>query len=203
MASGIRLFLDIRSGSVAAAIAGPGEGQGTYNVSYSRRRNFPILPVFKGERLLSSMLGEIKELLLGVRAVNSGPFAKVHVTIGSPWFFSETKTIKHLSDTPTKCERGWLDKTIDTEVSEFIHRNFNGRKPEIIERILLRVSLNGYETTRPFGRIAQEQEFTIYVSAVESSTVNTIRHAVAEILGPDKLEFHTQPICSFPAALSS
>ncbi len=202
MPNGSRLFIDIRSGSVGAAVASPGEKEGTHDVSISTRRNLPILAAFKGERLLSAMLGELRELLKEVRSSNPGSFSKVHVTIASPWFYSETKTIRHTSETDSKCDKEWIRKMVEAETSEFMARNFSDRSPEIVEKVIMRVSLNGYETRRPFGKLAKEQVFTLYASAVETQTVSSIRKALADALGSHRIELHTMPLSALPAAAS-
>ena len=198
MPNSIYMFLDIRGGSVGVAIIERGKNTED-TLLFSKRRVLPILNEFKCERLISTMVSEARELLLGVRKVNIGRIKKVYITIGSPWFFSETQTIIHKSDIPTKCDKNWLDMKIDEEVNGFILRNFNNRKPEIIEKVLLRTTLNGYQTDKPFGKLAQEQEFTLYLSAVETNTVNTIRRVVNDVFGSHQIEFHTMPLLALIA----
>src|SRR3989344_1390911 len=195
----LRVFLDIRSGSVGLAIvrfASNGILKDVPEVIFCIRKHLPFIQKSKNERLLSTTINVVREVLITGRKHVQKDFKEVHVTFGPPWYFYETQTIKHASEKETICDKNWFKKIADSEVEAFISRNFHNRKPDIIEKTLLRATLNGYETSSPLTGAAKEYEFTFYISAVELSTTNSIRGSISEILGISEVKMHTMaPLC--------
>src|SRR3989344_5686049 len=140
MHNGLRMFLDVRSGSVGGAIARYNKETKQSEAIFSARFNLPILQSFKDERLLSSMFEEIGKMLERMRKCAPGAPEEFHVTICSPWFFSETRTVRHSAGYHSVCDKKWFEKILSTESSLFLNQPFFEKKTRILERTLLNSS---------------------------------------------------------------
>lgn len=92
--------------------------------------------------------------------------------ISSPWYLSETHSVKMKREEPFIITKEEFDKILKDENSLFFKKlknEFSAGNFKFIEAEISDVFLNGYETPVPFGKRAKKAEFLIYLSAVKKS----------------------------------
>jgi hypothetical protein len=188
------LILDIRSGSLGLAIISYAGAK--REITHCVRKSLPLQKDFESSRLIVQVGNALRQLLTETQSQRPKfrPH-KIHIVIGSPWHLSETSTVLHKSPKEVEYDEKLVRKLFADEESDFRVSHFGERKPETIEREMLLVTLNGYPTSRPFGRSASEIGITFYLSMIDTDFLDVVRSAVGSVWKADQI-FHTFPYLS-------
>jgi len=121
--------------------------------------------------------------------------------LASPWYLSETRTIKMTKDKPFVFTSKLADDMLDRELASI--RNLYKEKysntksePEIIEQQVMGVSLNGYLVDQPLGMHSRSAEMNMAISMSPKSALDAIREILSQT-------FHHIPITFSSFVLSS
>ena len=167
------LVFDIGSGSVGGAIVLTSKAH-TPTILYSFRTDIPFQEVAAGRRLSSLMLRSLSQVVAalsreGFEIAGFGTkrprIKKILVSLSAPWVASMTSFLSLKNKEAT---------TITEEVFNalFLHsanasdspRSITPKGSVKIEELLIKASLNGYETSAPYGKEALSAEFVIFSS---------------------------------------
>lgn len=185
------LIIDVRSGSIGLAVltyspSGP-------QITFCNRKSLALQKSFEPSRLIGQMGTELKQFLNEFydKKKSFRPH-KIHVVVGSPWYLSQTRSVVHKSPTIIEYDEKIVRKLFQDEEEEFRTHNFGNRKPETIEREMLAVTLNGYPTSKPFGRKGSEIGISFYLSMIDTDFLEVIKNAINSIWRADQI-YHTFP----------
>lgn len=199
------LVLDIGSGSVGAALALLSRTHSP-TVLYTTRESIPLQAGVSGTRLHSLMLRTLAHVMLGVVAEGfhaagwSGRRPSIReatIVLGAPWTTSQT-TFHQLSHTePLPVSERVLAKLLAEDDKETT-RPGDGETVRIEEK-LIQVTLDGYETSRPFGKAATDALFTVFSSFAPLTLIRGIEDAVSHSLHTHHSSFHSFSLAAFAA----
>ncbi|MEK9131578.1 MAG: hypothetical protein AAB447_01565 [Patescibacteria group bacterium] len=209
----VSLLLDIGSGSVGAALvcfAPKKQPRILYttrtDIAFQKQTDPKRLPL-----LLTRALGTLLESVMkdGVKHTR---FVRpkrqiidaVHVVLASPWYISHTTSKLITKELPIVITPEVLDKYILEEQQALIDslparegQFQEGVRP--VEHSVVRLLLNGYETSQPYGKRAKELCLTSYVSLMPERIAELIDTAVRSVLYPPSIHFHTFGLAAFTA----
>ena len=129
---------------------------------------------------------------------------KVHITLSSPWYLSQTKVLKVRKDAPFAVTADFMKNLVELEKKNFRESlalgpyaaNFN-EKLQVIESKVILTKLNGYETNKPAGKTALKVEVALYLSVASEELVKKITSEVEKKKPGVPIVFHTFPIVAF------
>ena len=207
------LILDIGSGSVAGSFVNFSHAQNP-RILYTNRVPIKIVEELKGERFKQEMFNALNILLLDLNKVglsyldksSKNSIAKIYFSHASPWFISQTKTIRIEKTSPFLVTKEFLSDILQKEEEEFEKANISAddrvdknNSPQVIERKLINVKLNGYKTQNPFGKKATIIELSLFLSLAESSVLQKIEELASKHFHIKEFIFHSFTLISFSA----
>lgn len=192
----LSLVFDIASGAVGGAIVEFG-GTEPPRIIYNHRKLifFDERPD-SGELLkeITKKLDTVAEMLSkeGLRRVaeaglRSGHIKRVHYIFSSPWVVSHTKVVTIRKESEFKVTRKMAEEVAEQEQDNYMkslglytgENNINARST-VIEHLLLRMRVNGYDTMNPFGREAKSLELPFFMSVIDNKALEAMESAVAK-----------------------
>ncbi len=129
----------------------------------------------------------------------------IYCIFSSPWYVSQTKILHYNAPSPIVVTK----KIIDDLVAQFSEQFKNSAvakhalqihdAPELIEKRIIQIRLNGYETALPYGKVAEEVEVSLFTSIISKE----VRSAIAELLhatfNSKHIEMHSFSLSAFSA----
>ena len=165
--------------------------------------------------VLDALSAAVKKVLLGIERdglahltftpLGSRKIMRVHCTVASPWFLSQTKTVSQSFAQEKVYVEAEVKAMVEQEVQVLIEHfktseygeRFN-ETLEVLESDVISLSLNGYENAQPKGKKAKEMSFSLYISLVASDLVSRISDTVDEAFHSGaSVHFHTFPLVLF------
>jgi hypothetical protein len=142
---------------------------------------------------LKSLNSSVKKIFV----VNS-----VDVMISSPWFTSETKSLKIKYDQPHVISKSVIDKILENEEREFEARAVASKTEGVdsyvfVEQKIMRICLNGYPTPKPYGKSAQELELDVVLNLCSKEFFENVRETIQRRFQAHSFEFHTFSLAAF------
>lgn len=139
-----------------------------------------------------------------VRDIQNKKIDVIHVVFSSPWFVSKTQSIHIENSKPKPLQKSEVERCIETEEKIFeeecIHRTdlyFGKVDIAMIERELVKIKLNGYETSSPYLNDVKHSELTLYMSIVPHHILGEIRERAHSYFHTDNVTFNTFPLTLF------
>jgi hypothetical protein len=207
------LFVDIGADRVAASLIHIPRGGKPFEL-YSEEQHISLR--FEGETkdALAIVAGTLEEVLAKIQTeglpvlreqglMSHGKLAvyTVNCFFSSPWFVSQTRSIKIHNDKPMPLTRPMLDKIVASERQSFNANVRSGTYAQnfkenvvVVEAKTMDVTLNGYRLNNPFGKPANDIVITLYLSVVGDALVQTIKQTVGNVLSYGRIMFHTAPL---------
>lgn len=189
------LILNIGSGSVYGAIVNF-EKQTYPTILFTKDSRFPVKTGVNAEGLLTHMLAAVNTVVSDLSKKHKKRIHVAHVVFSSPWFSSFSKSL--YIEKPEAFEVS--EKSVDKLVSEHLETILKGAKAEkskIIERAMPNIRLNGYETTKPFGKKAKTLDVSVYSSIAPAEINKKIESEIYTVLHPSSVVFHTLPFVAW------
>ena len=209
------VVFDVGSGSVGGAIVmlTPDLKR---EILYTVRKEVGYSPELRGERLLADMLKALGGVSIDMastgifgesaqRLFKTG-ISEVFVFLSAPWHVSQTKLLHFKTPTPTLITEKRLrelllaeedDAKASAESAFSTETDLSGAL--LIEQKIIKAALNGYETSSPYGKTAQEVELGIFLSFSPEEVVRRISQNIEELLHPQRITFHTFSLLFFNA----
>jgi len=128
------------------------------------------------------------------------------LVFSSPWYVAKTRSVSIEKSTPFFLDAHTIEDLINSEERKFEEEALSGsldvignRDVRMIERELVRVKLNGYETANPYLKRVQYAELSLYMSLVPHDMLKTMTDLLADRLHIGKTKAYTFPLVSFGA----
>ncbi len=207
----VSLVYDIGSASVGCAIVLYSK-KDVPKIIYSTRKDIIYQERFDIDRFDSLVIKAVKEVSLDVQKKglthlkftklgNANP-KRIFVTISSPWYASQTRAIK-LSEnkafiiTEDKINK-WIEKEIESfKKSDYIKKYSKAGNLKIIEKRIINIKLNGYDTSNPYGKNAKTFEASVVLSVSTEDIIKKIDDTICSIFNCVQVEFNSFPLVAF------
>lgn len=193
-------ILDIGSSSVGGAVVSLG-GDTAPKVLFSVREDMVFQRDLNLERFTSSMLQSLERVLNKLEKSEEEKPHTFFCILSSPWYESETKIIKIKKDKPFIITHKILDELTEKEVSAFrlamdannIAKDLTG----IIDIKNIQIKLNGYETSNPYNKSAENMEAALFIGLGSKKILKAIKNKVSKIFYVKDIVFSTFSLSSF------
>lgn len=141
-----------------------------------------------------------------MKAIKNKKVEDVYAVYSSPWYVSKSTEISISKKEPFILDKNLVDKMIKDEEKKFEEEAISGtydsvrrRDIKMIERELVRIKLNGYETSNPFLKGITSAELSLYMSLVPHSILLKTRELVEKYFHTKTIFSNTFPLVSYGA----
>jgi cell division ATPase FtsA len=195
------LVFDIGSSSVGGSLFYIGKN-GIPRILTAVRELIPIEEILDIDRLLSLTLKSLKKVAGKICMQGLGTPKRVFCVLSSPWYASETRTIKYSKNTPFEFTSKLADELIQKEIVLF-EQAYKTKNSEMegkirpIELKNMRTVLNGYPTNNPFGQKAKDLEMNIFISMSGENILTQIEGAIKQHFHIPIIKFSSFVVASF------
>ena len=198
------LVFDVGSSSVGGALFYT-QTSGAPKVIYSIREQVALEEKTDFDRLLILTLKSLETVASKISLAGLGAPKKVFCVLASPWCASQTRTVNFEKNTPFVFSEKFADSLIQKELklfeedylSEFIIEGNNVRSIELKN---MKTMLNGYVTSEPLGKKAQELEMSLFISISPESVLKKIEETVEKYFRCENIKFSSFMLASFSTA---
>lgn len=193
------LVFDIGSGSVGGAIVISSRNH-IPTILYSFRSEILFQEEATGRRLASLMLRSLSQVVLalsreGFEIAGFGAkrprIKKILVSLSAPWVVPMTSFLQLKNKEPTFVTEKLFSALLEHSANE--PDSSKGRSPKgsvEIEERLIKSTLNGYETSAPYGKEALEAEFAIFSSFSLPRVTGGITDIITHYFHVERVRFH-------------
>lgn len=159
-------------------------------------------------KIVSFFEQALEDLERSLKVNSTASFSKnvdsAHLIFSSPWYVSRTKNVVFEKDDDFVLDQHTLESLMDEEEKKFETEALRGEFPTLvdrdihmIERELIRIKLNGYDTPNPFMKRAKHVELTLYMSLVPHILLEQISNVIKKRFHTDDIKASTFPVVSF------
>jgi hypothetical protein len=170
-------------------------------IIHSVRSEMVFQEVFRFERFVVSMIESVEKVMQELSHLPVPPHSDrtFLCVLASPWYASQTRILRKTFDRPTKIEEKFLNEIHEKEIASFRAKEMNimGGDSVILEMESVQTKLNGYETTKPFGKEAIDFETAMYVSISPRKITQAISDKIQKAFHGKDLHFSSFPFASF------
>ena len=156
--------------------------------------------------------GQIETLILSefetlIKEIKTEDFPKLHnkkcgkpdtalIILSSPWYLSETNTIKMQEAVPFLVTEDLIDKATSN-----IIKAYKGEKDNItvLEQNFLSVIVNGYNIANPIGKKVKDLDINVFTSYSRAESIKKIENIISSNFHLHNIHIHSQSLVSFSA----
>ncbi len=164
---------DISSSSVGGAHALIEQGSNHTNVTLlvQDRRDSGFEEELDIERFVNDTARTLETVIDHVRTGDVHHPDYIQVTLSSPWYTAVTRTITYSKSTAFSCTKRLVNSLVEKDIAALLKEysatgNTFGSESKVAEQHIARCTLNGYETSNPYGKKVQSLELTLTVTLV-------------------------------------
>lgn len=210
----LTVIFDIGSASVAGALVSI-EKDNKPRILYSVRKDMVFQEELDFELFRISMLrtlDDVANILAqdGLRCAedehkNIRSPRQVRCFFSSPWFFSQTREVAYSPSEPFRVTEKLISDIVDDEAREFMSSQNTARKigsgnRTLIEKQVVRIKLNGYETLKPYGQEVSRMDLTFIMSVVPEKLLKETSELIRKKFAVEDLAFGAFPTALFSVA---
>ena len=200
------LVFDIGSSSVGGALFYV-QGSGVPKIISSIREPILLEKKFNIDRFLYSTIKSLNIVTNKICLMGLGAPARIFCVLSSPWYASQTRTIKLKKNTFFIFNSKLADSLIQKEISLFEEEHLAkyknmGQEVRVIEFKTIKTVLNGYATLKPIGQKAKQLEMTIFISITPEQILGKIEETIHRHFHSGKIQFSSFVIASFTTVCS-
>jgi hypothetical protein len=205
------LIFDIGSGSIGGALASVSP-EGT-TIHYSIRRELPPTRRNNSEEFLSSLKYSVslvaeclhKDGLKELKKLNipTTKISKSYCILSSLWYVSELRDLKVRREKPFVVTISHIEGLIERQSSYVKSSQLLTYAEESTDELvkldhkIIDVRINGYATSAPYGKSANELEASVYLSLTPKIVPTTIDRAISKFFHPEEMHFHSVGLTTF------
>jgi hypothetical protein len=170
----------------------------------SRKRDLKYYPDRDRGQIEALILGEFEILM---KEIKTEDFPRLHnkkcgkpetalVVLSSPWYLSETNTIKMQEAVPFLVTEDLIEKATSNIIKEY-----KGEKENItvLEQNFLSVLVNGYNINNPVGKKVKDLDINVFTSYSRVESVKKIEDIISSNFHLHNIHIHSQSLVSFSA----
>ncbi|HAS80486.1 MAG: hypothetical protein UR25_C0001G0090 [Candidatus Nomurabacteria bacterium GW2011_GWE1_32_28] len=198
------LIFDIRSSSVGAAIFEV-QKMGVPKIILSIREPIVFQSEINIDNFLFLTIKALEIVASKVSIMSTSRPKKVFCILSSPWYASQTRTIKLEKNTPFVFTSKLANELIKKEISIFEEehiKNFSdtNNKTRLIEFKNMKTLLNGYQTSDPFNKKTKKLEMIIFISIAGDQILKKIEETIFRHFHYSDVKFSSFAMASFVVA---
>lgn len=157
------------------------------------------------QKLLKSIAENLtKEGVSHIHQNYFGPtISGVHCVFASPWFISQSKTLRNNFENQTTISQSYLDELVRKEEENFKtslrenpHTKAFAENITLIEQKITDIKLNGYSVQAPIGKNAREIELTFFSSFVPNDVLGAVESILHRSFNFRKIRYHSYALAS-------
>ena len=204
------IVLDIGSGSVGAAIVAF-EKRARPTILYSTREDIAHYehPGFK--RFFRAMLNALETATLRLHRetlekntipnVQSRDIEQIYCILASPWYTATTKILCYERNTPFTVTEALVNDLVEQSLRDKNNAPTQEQKEphdtKLIEKKVIQILLNGYETGKPYGQNASSIEVALFTANVAQEIGSRVQSIIRKTWINRKISFHSFALASF------
>ena len=184
---------DIGSGSIGGAmiIISPNKKP---KIISSFRKSFKIREFVSNEFLKKEMLSNLEEVAKFLQKDIHAVPEKVYAFMSSPWARGSLRTIKRSRKEGFVFTEKYAKDLVEDEIQKF--KKENKELDEIIDKRVVKVLLNGYESQKPNGKRVKDSEIQVFLSLSSEEMVNQVEDVIMKTYH-QKIKFTSQMFADF------
>lgn len=175
------LLLDLGSSSIGAALVEL-RPDGAPKIVHFIRETIRLEEVLNTDRFHTFAMHTMHKVIARMCNSNKGVPKRAFCVLASPWYASETRTIKYEQSSPFVFTQKLADSLIEKEIKVFEEEHGIGKGgPNSVRALELRnmkTVLNGYATDNPIGQKATNVKMTIFVSMGEEFILKEMEEGI-------------------------
>lgn len=208
------LLFDIGSSSVGGGVVVIKGGKP--KVVYTNREQFPFEREINHKKLLANMMRALEKSASDIQkngmshltftALGNRHIKNIFCVLSAPWCLSRTRILKIKKDEPLIVTPNLLERIAENEEIE-LNKDaptigdglYEGKaKLCMVERKLIKVRLNGYESRLPIYKKVSNLELSLFLSVTTEGIKDTIESSIAKVFGHHRhIEFNSFSLTSF------
>jgi len=197
-------IFDIGSGSVGGAIVRiPVNGVGLPSILKSARTDIKIQDNLDFDFIMKNMLSALYTTSNSLLHQKVGSPDEIFCVLSSPWYLSETRTIKIERGMPFIFKDKLADKLILKEIQNidqsYKEKYENEGVPDIIEQHVTSVILDEVINHNPLGKKCTKAEMNMIISLSPSIFINNIKNTIFRTFHNTNIKFSSFTISSYVA----
>ncbi|MEK7208839.1 MAG: hypothetical protein AAB677_01110 [Patescibacteria group bacterium] len=194
------LIIDLRSDSVSGALVEPKFDQKKRAVCSeflkTSRREINFQTQFNLERFFGDLVTTLKQVLAELLTDGTRP-NNLTCFLAAPFYVSQTRTVKQVQPAAVTATKHLIENLVEADRRQFqataepLYREIPNDTHELIERKIMQLKLNRYETNSPFGKKAREIEISHYLSVSSRKVLDRFRELFSVSLPKARPVFHS------------
>lgn len=164
-----------------------------YNLEISKDVEVAEFPKLVGRRIR-----QIGDDIKGHKRWKQGEFEleNIHCVFSSLWYSAGVRDISFKADEPFMASEEKVEEAVeqvknDLQEEGVIDTNL------LMEKKGVKVALNGYRVSNPYGKTASKLDITVFISALSTEIHKQITEKLADIFNERKVYFHSFLLASF------
>lgn len=200
----INLIIDIGSGSVGVAVVSVCSDPNIVpEILYTNRKEIKYYGGLNSRRFLFSMINAFEEALTDLQknfisiSKNIINIKETHCFFSSLWHISQTRVLTNENGKDTKIIKSLINRIVEKESKIFETSTLKGdidisaEDIQIIEKKIMQIKLNGYETSEPYSKMAKTLEINFFISAVSKKVIKILEESFFRFFNNKIIQYHT------------
>jgi len=200
----LALVFDIGSSSIGGAVFEV-QKAGIPKIILSVREPIILEEKINIDRFLFLTIKSLEIVASRICMMGVGKPSKIFCVLSSPWYASQTRTIRLEKNTPFLFTSKLADDLITKEINLFEEEHLTkfshiDNKVRPIEFKNMKTMLNGYATPDPFGKKAKTLEMTVFVSMSGEQVLKKMEETIFRHFHCKAIKFSSFVMASFAVA---
>ena len=195
------LVFNVGSSSVGGALF-RAQSSGIPKMIYSISEPIQVEEKIDINNFLSLTIKSLEVVVQKVYGAHLGAPSKIFCVLSSPLYVSQTRVISFAKNTPfiftEKLADGLIQKEIKLFEEEHLIKYENtGNSIRAIEFKNIKITLNGYETSKPLNQKIKELEMSVFISISGEQVLKNIEDTIAKHFHFKQIKFSSFTMASF------
>jgi cell division ATPase FtsA len=198
------LVFDIGSSSIGGAVFEI-QKSGTPKIIKTFREPIILEDKIDTERFLLLTIKALEIVASKICMMGVGKMVKIFCVLSSPWYASQTRTIKLEKNTSFLFTSKLADDLIQKEIKLFEEEHLvkflnTDNKIRPIEFKNMKTMLNGYTTADPFDKKAKKLEMVVFISMSGDQVLKKMEETISRHFHSKEIKFSSFAMASFVVA---
>ncbi|MEK7182203.1 MAG: cell division protein FtsA, partial [Patescibacteria group bacterium] len=172
-------------------------------ILYTNRKEIKYYGGLNSRRFLFSMINAFEEALTDLQknfisiSKNIINIKETHCFFSSLWHISQTRVLTNENGKDTKIIKSLINRIVEKESKIFETSTLKGdidisaEDIQIIEKKIMQIKLNGYETSEPYSKMAKTLEINFFISAVSKKVIKILEESFFRFFNNKIIQYHT------------
>jgi hypothetical protein len=144
---------------------------------------------------LESLLVDIEKKFISKNLKSGRPIKidNIHSFFSSLWHISQIKVLKTENEKDIKITEALIDEMVKNEEKKFVlsqPEDFSN-KLKIVERKIIQIKLDGYETSEPYHKKTKNLEVGFFISFMSTETIKYFENSLFKFFNKKNIYYHT------------